>query len=123
MTDEVRDCPACGRTLTIQRFQAGFGNQGFMYCDRDATVVTWSSYDPTYSALAENRHPWTLDESGRERVESAIRSCPCGGAFRFSNPPLCPYCGGDISVLEPTRTYVLVVGRRLDGEAQSIWRE
>jgi hypothetical protein len=61
-----------------------------MYCDHDATVVTWSSFDPTYRALVHQKHPWMLDPEERTVVEESIIDCPCGGRFFFSALPRCP---------------------------------
>lgn len=44
-------CPNCGRAFDYHEYHAGFGNQGFLYCDQDEAVLTWSSYDPTYETV------------------------------------------------------------------------
>jgi hypothetical protein len=31
----------CTHALKYQRYHAGFSNQGYLYCDRDDTVLTW----------------------------------------------------------------------------------
>jgi hypothetical protein len=52
VVNEIARCPHCATELAFKRYNARFGDEGFMYCDRDCTVVTWSSYDPIYSRLS-----------------------------------------------------------------------
>jgi uncharacterized protein with PIN domain len=121
VVDEIARCPHCGSQLEFKRFNGRFGNQGFMYCDRDATVVTWSSYDPTYSSLSHNAHPWMLDAEAKRRVEDAMTLCPQGGRFRFSAQPRCPHCLEELPELGADRAFFVVLGERVDGETTSIW--
>ena len=86
VTKYSEPCPACGREVTVERFHAGFGNQGFRYCDRDSTVLTWDSYDPTWTGLVGEVHPWMLTPEQKDAVEGPHPMCPCGGRFRFLNP-------------------------------------
>src|SRR4051794_13458837 len=92
----VGRCNHCNTELHFQQYHAGFGDQGYMYCDQDSTVVTWSSYDPTYSSLSDRTHPWVLDDDAKRRVEDAIIECPHGGRFRFDALPRCPHCGTEL---------------------------
>ena len=115
-------CVHCGRALEFDRFHAGFSDQGYMYCDRDSTVVTWSSFDSTYSALTENTHPWMLTAEAKRVVERSIVDCPCGGQFRFGNLPRCPHCGGELGSLAREPTYYVIFERRIDGEVTSVWK-
>src|SRR5258708_6847015 len=114
-------CGQRGTSMEFDRFHAGLGDEGYMYCDRDATVITWSSFDPTYSSMVHNTHPWMLTDAEKRIVEAAIIECPCGGRFRFGNPPLCPHCSGDLSDLAPEPIYYVVLGRRIDGDVSPAW--
>lgn len=114
-------CPHCGAQFSFQRFHAGFSDEGFMYCDRDNTVLTWSSFDAFYEGLVGPHHPWMLSHEQKTAVEAAVVACPCGGHFAFDNPPLCPSCGADISFLVPQPIYFLVTGRRLDADRDKVW--
>jgi hypothetical protein len=90
MSDEIARCGHCGQETHFERFNARFGNQGFMYCDSDPTVVTWNSYDPEYSELSGDSHPWMLDAAVKARIEAAVIACPNGGHFRFTALARCP---------------------------------
>jgi hypothetical protein len=115
-------CWHCGRTLDFDRFHAGFSNQGYMYCDRDSTIVIWSSYDPTYSALSESTHPWMLTVEAKQVVERSIIDCPCGGQFRFANLPRCPHCNGDLGDLASEAIYYVILDRHIDGDVTPVWK-
>lgn len=114
-------CPHCGEEFSYQRFHAGFSNLGYMYCDRDETVLTWGTYNTTYGRIAPDKHPWMLDRAEQQRVEAAIRPCPYGGRFSFTNPPLCPICHESVAFLVPDKEYYIVTGRQLDGDHDDVW--
>jgi hypothetical protein len=122
MTHRVLRCPACGRDIEFDRYNARFGNQGYMYCDSDSAVLTWDSYDPTYSALSGDVHPWMLDADTKRSIEDAAAPCPNGGRFRFSALPRCPHCNSTLTSLAEDPTYYVVVGRLVDGSTHKIWR-
>jgi hypothetical protein len=107
-------CPACGREVHLVQRHAGFGNQGFMYCDRSATVLTWDGYDPAWIALVGETHPWMLTEGQRRLVEAVVPPCSCGGSFRFANPPRCPHCQAAAPQFSPGGTYYVVTGEQVD---------
>jgi rRNA maturation protein Nop10 len=115
-------CPNCGRSFEYRQFHAGFGDQGYLYCDSDETVVTWNAYDQNYVNVIPNTNPWSLLEEDKSKVESALKPCPNGGHFAFRNPPRCPVCRGDISSVVPGGIYFVVTGRWVDAEkSESIW--
>jgi hypothetical protein len=66
-------------------------------------------------------HPWTLTNDEKQLIEASFKPCPFGGTFAFDNPPLCPGCHQDISVLVPEKIYYLVTGRRVDGDVEDAW--
>jgi hypothetical protein len=122
MSDEIARCGHCGQETHFERFNARFGNQGFMYCDSDPTVVTWNSYDPEYSELSGDSHPWMLEAAVKARIEAAVIACPNGGHFRFTALPRCPKCHLELPDLSSDASYFVVIADRLDGERSSIWR-
>ncbi len=103
-----------------ERFHAGFSNEGFMYCSRDETLLTWDAYDPEYRRLTES-YPWMLAADEQKAVESAAKPCPCGGMFAFANAPRCPSCHDVLAPLDSAREYFLVTGRRLRADADAMW--
>jgi len=92
-----------------------------MYCDHDETVLTWRSLGPEYGRVISSKHPWMLDADEQRRVEEALKPCPHGGHFAFANPPLCPFCHESVAFLVPSRVYYIVVGRRIDADAEDMW--
>ena len=117
-------CSHCQTEFEYHQYHSGFGDQGYMYCDLDEAVLTWSSFDPVYEKLVPGKHPWTLGDDAKQLVEAALNSCPYGGHFSFSNPPLCPHCKKDISTVVPGDIYFVVTGRRVEGEKGApIWKD
>lgn len=118
-------CPHCGKTLHLSQpypYHAGFNNEGFLYCDSDPTVVTFSSFNPGYRTLVGDVHPWSLDAAQRQIVEDHLLPCPCGGRFLFASEPTCPSCGASLRSALPGPGYYVIVGRRLDGDRDPIWK-
>ena len=62
-------CPGCQRELHYTRYHEGFNNEGYMYCDMDATVVRWSTFDERYRQIVDDKHPWVLDSEERNTAE------------------------------------------------------
>lgn len=120
VTRRQTHCPNCGRKLQYARYHAGFSNEGFMYCDRDETVLTWDAYSPNYRRIT-SQLPWELDVSEQRRVEAAVKPCPYGGGFSFENPPLCPHCHESLAVLVSGRDYFIVTMRRIDADSENMW--
>ena len=122
MTEQVCCCQSCGEQLTYQRYHAGHSDLGYLYCDTDSAVVTWSSYEPEYSKLSANIHPWMLDEKGKAVIEQAVIDCPYGGHFRFNAMPRCSLCLAELPQLATDPIYVVVTGRQVSSADQQIWK-
>jgi hypothetical protein len=114
-------CLHCGREFSYERFHAGFSNLGYMYCDEDETVITWSTYNPAYIQIIHDKHPWVLDRKEQQKVEASLKPCPYGGCFSFDNPPLCPFCHESVAFLVQGKEYFIVTGRRVDGDREDVW--
>jgi hypothetical protein len=117
-------CKNCGKTFAIkEKHHAGFSDVGFLYCDRDSTVLTFSAFDPEFERVVGCRDcvPWQLEVDQQERVENALIPCPSGGRFQFRNPLRCPNCGQPLA--EPMRKdiYYYVLDARIDGEKTNVW--
>ena len=103
---------------------AGFGDQGYMYCDQDSTVVTWGAYDPTYVSIVGNVNPWMLDSAAKRRVEDAIVECPHGGRFSFEALPRCPHCRAELPDLAADPIYFVILADRLNSESHhNVWHD
>jgi hypothetical protein len=111
---------SCLHPLSYKRYHAGFSNEGYLYCSRDDTVLTWSSHNPHYTRIA-SKHPWMLTPEEWGAVEAALKPCPCGGEFAFANPPRCPQCHRVRPDLALDRAHYVVVGRHLDGDVEAVW--
>lgn len=119
-------CPGCAQVLASEHrrpHHAGFANEGFLYCDRDDTVVTFSTFDETYTRIVGDRHPWGLDRAQRDRVEARVLPCPCGGRFKFQNALRCTKCGHKLSGGIGETIYWYGLARVVEvGPGASIWR-
>ncbi len=119
-------CPECRQQIKIKQphaYHARLSNQGFLYCDRDPTILVFSVYDPKYVDLVGEVHPWMLDRDQEERVETQLVQCPCGGRFLFSNAPRCPSCGASLASCLPSSLHYLILGRLIDGDRERIWKD
>jgi hypothetical protein len=97
---------------------------GFLYCDKDTTVVTWSNItDTVYRQLVGNKVPWALTAEQQETLENALKSCPCGGKFKFRSPLRCPKCSATMKEgISEESIYVYILGVWIDGEITNIWK-
>jgi hypothetical protein len=122
MAKLTANCQHCRKPVEYERYNAGFSDEGHMYCDSDTAVLTWDAYDPHYVGIVGDKHPWTLSSEEQRRVEEALRPCPYGGRFACSNPPRCPHCLGDLRFLVPDGIYFIVTGPRVKAEEVNVWK-
>ncbi len=120
-------CHQCNRSFESKHdyvIHGGFGNTGHAYCDKDSTLLTFSSYDPIYVSVIESKQPWILSDEEREKVESKFIDCPCGGKFSFRNKPKCPSCGADLSWLFQMDVQYIAITDHIDGErGDKVWKD
>ncbi len=128
MVSKLLTCPACHKTINTKGiYHAGFGDEAFLYCDRDSSVLTFNAYDDTYRRLVPDKMPWppgaggSLTTQEQNQIEKTLKPCPCGGIFRFQNVPKCPHCGASIANTIDSIHY-MVIGKNIDGDKQSIWK-
>lgn len=117
-------CPACHQTFQIAQnyqYHAGFSNEGFLYCDSCPNLVVFSSYDPRYTKIVGERHPWALTDSDCRTVEDHLRPCTCGGHFCFSAAPRCPLCNATIRQILYGSIYYVETGKRFDPDKEEVW--
>lgn len=118
-------CKNCSKKIKIKQeypYHAGFSNRGFLYCDKDSTILLFSSYDKYYSKLVNDKQPWMLTARDKQKVERGLIDCPCGGKFLFKNKPRCPFCNKSIQNLLPAKIYYVILGKVIDGDKEIIWR-
>lgn len=118
-------CPKCHQTFQVNQkyaYHAGFSNVGFLYCDACPNLVVLSSFNPRYAEIVGKVHPWMLNFYKKWRVERQLKTCTCGGHFRFSAPPRCPLCKESIPSILPDSIHFIETGKCFDGEKESIWK-
>ena len=118
-------CPGCHKVLRLRQpypYHAGFGEEGFLYCDRDATVLTFSEFDRGFQRIIPNKVPWGLTPEDRSRVEQSLKSCPCGGRFLFKNSAKCPHCGTVLRRGITKDIYYIVLGKSLKASRNKLWK-
>jgi len=119
------NCPECHNTFSVPRkyaYHAGFGNVGFLYCEACPNLVVFSSFDPRYTRIAGEVHPWMLNFIKKWKVEGALMPCPCGGRFRFAAKPRCPLCNEPVPAILPDAIHFIETGERFDGDTHPIWK-
>lgn len=117
-------CPSCKYAIDVSYpriIHAGFSDSGFLYCDKNGDLVTWSSYDKTYAGLVSNKHPWDLSRKEKALVEKNLIDCPCGGKFTFAAKPRCPNCNHEIPDIVDSIHWI-ELKKHLDGEKRNIWK-
>jgi hypothetical protein len=119
------NCPKCHQTFSVKQnwpYHAGFGNTGFLYCDACPNLVLFSSFDPHYVEIVGKVHPWTLNFYQKWKIERQLKSCACGGRFRFAATPRCPLCNEPIPSILPDSIHFIETGKRLDSDKEAIWK-
>lgn len=120
-------CPFCNFSITAEYHQivhSGFNNSGFMYCDKSGDILTWSTFDSNYRTIVD-KHPWSLTQDEKQKVEDAVITCTCGGRFRFSAKPRCPNCNNEVPAILPDDIHFVVLKGRINGEKKDakIWKQ
>jgi len=115
-------CSYCKRPIQLKGpYHAGFSNEGFLYCDKDATVLIFDSFNRYYNRVVPNKHPWMLTTKEKQAVEHHLKPCQCGGIFKFGNKPRCPYCKKLIREFVDSMHY-LIIGKKVNGNKKSAWK-
>ncbi len=89
-----RDIP-CRHTNSFDQphpYHAGFSNVGFLYDEHGDRTLIWSSFDPAYTKLVGETHPWALSPAQQKALEEALKPAPDGGFWRFEHPARCTRC-------------------------------
>jgi hypothetical protein len=127
-------CEFCGTIIPNEYpnlIHAGFSNLGFMYCNKCPNLLVWESYDKIYSTFIGDKHPWTLSEEEKKKVEDNAIQCECGGKFQFDAKLRCPECNNEIPGILPSSIEFIelknVIQGDIDGNIRGgkgiIWRK
>ena len=125
---KVFKCKSCGAEVEGRaRYHTGFSNMGFLYCNKDQTVLVFSSYDKVYTKLVGGPIPpwglaWGKKTEELKRVEDNLVSCPCGGRFLFVNPLICPVCKGVFSEPIAEDIHFIILGKLIDADKENVWK-
>jgi hypothetical protein len=93
-------CEHCAKKFSYSLFHNGFGDSAYGYCDRCSYTVILSGWTKTPAdAKLKIQAPITKE------IESFLKACPCGGAFRAPGGPRCPHCSQELSAILAT-TYI-----------------
>lgn len=121
----ILTCPNCKEKIKLRQkyfYHAGFSNRGVLYCDKDSSTLKFGSYNPNYQRIVGSKHPWTLTVDEKAQLENHLAPCRCGGRFRFSAPPLCPFCKESLASLLPDDIHFIEVGTVIDADQDnSVW--
>lgn len=117
-------CPACGHVTTIAQeypFHAGFSSRGFLYCDSYPAILEFDPYNPKYTAIVGDKHPWSLDHDEKKRVEAALKPYGQHGRFRFDALPRCPECNEPLQDLLKDNVHFVEIGEVIDADKADAW--
>jgi len=117
-------CSACGQTSVVPQdhpFHAGFSSRGFLYCDSSSAILEFDPYNPRYTAIVGDKHPWSLNSNEKESVENALKPCDTGGKFRFGVLPRCPICNETLPDLLPDEFHFVEIGKVIDADKEDVW--
>jgi hypothetical protein len=122
----ILECPHCGEITTLKQeypYHAGFSNRGFLYCDSCPAILKFGAYNPRYVAIVGDKHPWTLNDTEKHRVENALKPCPTSrdGRFRFGAAPRCPKCNSPIPHILKDELHFVEIGTVIDADNEDIW--
>lgn len=101
----VFPCPHCGTQL-FRVDRSPFADDYRIYCDRCPNSVEFSYYDDVCLQF-DRDHRTDIPDPGhrwlalRDFIEAHLRSCDCGGSYRFNAARRCPTCGQPVVVNEP----------------------
>jgi hypothetical protein len=117
-------CSACGQVTSIPQeyaFHAGFSSRGFLYCDSYPAILEFDTYNPKYTAVVGDKHPWSLNSEEKKRVEDALKPCANGGRFRFGALPRCPACNEPLPDLLKDDIHFVEIGKVIDADKEDAW--
>lgn len=119
------ECPSCKQRILLDHpdvVHAGFDDSGFLYCDKNGDLITWSTFDDTYQKLIGQIHPWLLSNDQKRIVEISLKECDCGGKFIYSAPPRCPNCNYPIPNIVKDNLHWVRLKKHIDGTKRNIWK-
>lgn len=118
-------CPHCNKVIELKQkhfYHAGFSNCWFLYCNKCSNTLKFGIYNPTYQLIVGQKHPWTLTNKEKVKLEKYLAPCQCGGHFRFSAPPLCPFCKESLKSLLPDNIHFIEIGEVIDADRnEHVW--
>jgi hypothetical protein len=120
----IINCPACGQSTAIAQkypYHAGFSSRGFLYCDSSSAILEFDPYNPKYTAIVGDKHPWSLNQDEKECIENALKPYEKTGRFRFGALPRCPICNETLPYLLPDEIHFVEIGKVIDADSEDVW--
>lgn len=116
MTDEPGDhnwlhagtfpCPSCRQAL-FRVDHSPMSDDYLLYCDQCANCVEVSYYDSVTLGIAKRIREegtlapgWEQARAELRLIEGRLKSCSCGGRYRYDAARRCPYCLAPVLVDE-----------------------
>ena len=117
-------CSVCGQVTKIPQeypYHAGFSGRGFLYCDSHSAILEFDPYNPKYTEIVGDKHPWSLNDEEKKRVEEALKPYSRGGRFRFNALPRCPFCNEPLRDLLKDDIHFVEIGEVIDADKEDVW--
>ena len=117
-------CSSCGQVTSIAQehaYHAGFSNRGFLYCDSFPAILEFNTYNPKYTAIVGDIHPWSLDSKQKNQIEDSLKPYAKGGRFRFGALPRCPICNEPLTNLLADEFHFIELGEVIDADVEDVW--
>src|SRR5215471_8310828 len=103
-------CSACSNSITVEMYSAGFSDVIAFTCDNDSTVLMVSIYDKMIGSILGTYPGRAWTESEKNKVETQLIPCPCGGTFKRNALPKCPKCNAPLIGVPLAPSEFIVVG-------------
>lgn len=117
-------CPDCKQNIKLSQqhfYHAGFNDVAALYCNKCFSTLVLSSFNKKYQQTIKDKHPFSLNKKEKTKVEKLLKSCSCGGRFKFDDPR-CSICKGSLSPLLPSDIYYIEIGNVINSEKDKIWK-
>jgi hypothetical protein len=84
-------------------------------------MLKFDTYNPIYKKIVGDKHPWSLSEEEKGKVEQQLKPCSCGGHFRFDAPPRCPICNASLLSILKDKLHFIEIGKVVDAGKDDVW--
>ena len=114
-------CPFCKELVADKQYHIGFSGIGILYCKTKSSTLKFDTYNPNYTNLVGEKHPWALDAEEKNKIEQHLKPLSSGDRFFFDAPPLCPHCLSNLRSLLKDEMHYIEVGQIIDADKEKVW--